>query len=117
MKKVLAMLVLLMALVLLVFLVSAAADGLEARIKKGMRLPMHGSAHGSQFSFAGRYNWRGKYLGIYFYERPISKKGSYTLDGSTYYPALRYGNNKFTGWYVKEGDSHWRESEVKLINW
>ena len=76
-------------------------------------LGVYGSAHGAKVRCGGKFDWRGHYLGPYCVQTRISRNGSYDLYGRTYYPAV---NKKgyYKGWYVRVGNSSWRDSVVTL---
>jgi len=95
---------------------AAAMDSLrtptvEAAYEVGK--PVAGYAHGAKWRCGGRFNWRGKYLGLYCVEVPVSTKGAYWLHGRYYMPALKLGNHKPTGWWIRFGYGSWKDSVVK----
>ena len=75
--------------------------------------PVAGYAHGAKWSCGGRFNQRGKYLGPYCFEVPVSTRGAYWLNGRYYMPALTRSHAP-KGWWIRLGyGGSWRNSIVR----
>jgi len=77
--------------------------------------PVAGYARGARWRCGGRFNWRGKYLGPYCNEVPVSTRGAYWKNGRYYMPALTLRTHRFRGWWIRygHGTNSWRDSIVR----